>query len=494
MAAARLALGGLLGLMLLSCVLRVFDFSRLSDYGEGTVLGMVHRLQAEPVSPHWLQGPELTLTSYGPAFYWAVRAVSAVTPQWRQTLIPGRLVSLAATLAAAALIALTIAGGARNIEPGLLGAMLFLAAPPVHAWGTTYRVDALAMLMALGAYLTIGRCGSRRRNGPVVTAAALVSSAACAALGSLAKQTAALAAIGVLIYLLANRQFRAATWYAILVAAMGIVAWFTLNRVTGGYFFTGAVRGNLCAMSLRSGFWAGHAMLATPLGVAAAAVAGWLFVRQPRRALATVYWIGFPVSMLIATALSCKEGATASYFLEASALGTILIGRFGLARLWSAHRGRALSAGLLLACAVAAPDLQFVRQHGLNLPDRPYGGAWIAARLQNSPSAYVLADGQHISAVLQAGCRPLVNDSFLFRVLADHGLLSPAAVIQAIEQGRVPFLVLKRTVESHRQQVGTISQKWPAVVLEAMQRYYVLEAEGEDIFIYRRRHNASGQR
>ncbi len=365
--------------------------------------------------------------------------------------------------------------------------MLFLAAPPVHAWGTTYRVDALALLPALGTYLIIGRCRRGRRYKQTVTAAALVGSAACAALGSLAKQSAALAAIGVVIYLLANRQFRAATLYAILVAAIGIAAWFTLNRVSGGYFFTGAVRGNLCAMSLRSGFWAGHAMLATPLGVAAAAVAAWLFVRQPRSALGSVYWIGFLVSMLIATGLSCKEGATASYFLEACALGTIVIGRFGLAKLWSAHRGRALSAGLLLACAVAAPDLQFVRQHGLNLPDRPYGGALIAGRLQHSRSAYVLADGQHVSAVLEAGCRPLVNDSFLFRVLADHGVVSPAVVIRAIEQGQVPFLVLKRSIESHRQQVGTMSQKWPAVVLEAMQRHYVLETEDDDIFIYRQR-------
>jgi hypothetical protein len=86
-----------------------------------------------------------------------------------------------------------------------------------------------------------------------------------------------------------------------------------------------------------------------------------------------------------------------------------------------------------------------------------------------------------------------VNDSFLFRVLADHGAVSPAAVIQAMEQGRVPLLVLKRTVESHRQQVGTASQKWPAAVVDAMQRYYALEAEGDDIFIYRRRNAASGR-
>ena len=491
-AAARLALTGLLGVMILAGLLRVFDFSRLADYGEGTLLGMVQRLRQEPISTAWLHGPELTLTSYGPAFYWGVQAVSAITPRWQKTLIPGRLLSLAATLATAALIAWTIARRARNIEPGVLAAMLFLAAPPVHAWGTTHRVDALALLPALGAYLLVGSRGIGA-SGRVLSAAALLGSAACAALGSLAKQTAALAAIGVVVYLLVNRQFRAAAIYAILVAAMGLAAWFILNRATGGYFFTGAVRGNLCAMSLRSGFWAGYAMLATPLCVAAAAVAVWLFVRQPRRALRSVYWIGLPVSLLIASGLSCKEGATASYYLEACALATLLVGQFGLARLWPAHRGRALTAGLLLAGAVAVPDLQFVRQHGLCLPDSPYGAAMIAKQLQTSPGAYVLADGQHISAVLEAGCRPLVNDSFLFRVLADHGAVSPAAVIQAMEQGRVPLLVLKRTVESHRQQVGTASQKWPAAVVDAMQRYYALEAEGDDIFIYRRRNAASGR-
>jgi hypothetical protein len=298
----------------------------------------------------------------------------------------------------------------------------------------------------------------------------------------------AFSAIPVVLYLLIERRFRTAVLYGLLVGGLGTAAWWILNRISGGYFFTGAVRGNLCGMSLRHGFWAGHAFLATPLGVAAAALVLGLFVCQPGRAMRSVYWIGWITSTLIATALSCKEGSTSSYFLESCALGAVLLGVEGLAPLWSLHRGRALAAGLLVAAALAAPDVQFIRQHGLRLPVLPYGQALIAQRLESGRQGYVLADGQHLAAVLHAGCRPLVNDPFLFRVLVEGGVLSPQTVIGALEQGTVKYLVLKRTVESHREQLGTLSQKWPAAVVEALARYYVLDATGgEDIFIYRHR-------
>jgi hypothetical protein len=502
-ALARLLLAGMLAILVLSALLRVFDFDQLPDQGEGTLLTMIERMRREPISRRWLEGPELTLSPYGPAYYWIVEGASTVMP-WRQTVIPGRLVSLAATLLTAALIALVIGRAARNVEPALLGAIAFLAAPPVHTWGMMHRVDSLAMLCALGTYLWLGGRGEPGRRLEAATDAAagggkiephtsaawlLAGSAVCAALGSLAKQTVAFSAIPVVLYLFGQRRFRAAVLYALAVGGLGAIAWWTLDRLSGGYYFAGAVRGNICRMSLRHGFWAGHAFLATPLGVAAAAVVLGQFVRGPGRAIRSVYWIAWITSTLIATGLSCKEGSTSSYFLESCALGAVLLGVDLLAPFWSLHRGRALAAGLLLAAALAAPDVQLIRRHGLRFPVEPYGGKLIAQHLAGAGNGYVLSDGQHLAAVLQAGCRPLVNDPFLYRVMVQSGVLSPRIMLDAIEQGRVKYLVLKRTVESHRAQVGTsMSQIWPLAVVEVFARDYVLDATpAEGIFIYRHR-------
>ena len=104
---------------------------------------------------------------------------------------------------------------------------------------------------------------------------------------------------------------------------------------------------------------------------------------------------------------------------------------------------------------------------------------------------YVLADGHLVPGVLHAGFFPLVNDPYLFRLLVDKGVLDPSRVIRAMERGEVKGLVLKKSIPRHRRQVGGISQKWPPEILDAMQRYYELDATSEELFIYKHRHVSS---
>ncbi len=478
--ALRLALGGLLLVMAAACLLRVFDFRQQPDYGEGTVLAMVQRMGSQRISPDWLRGPVYTATSYGPGYYWAVRAVATVLP-WRHSLIPGRLVSLAASLALAGLVGWAVSRKTGSVELGLLSAMLFLASPVVHAWATPYRVDPLAVLLAMSSYLLV----DRPRWG-------LPAAAAAIACGSLVKQTVALTALPLFLYLLLGRRYRAAAVFGLLVAAMGASAWTVLNWATEGFFFATSVRGNLNTMSLRHGFWSSYDFfLVTPLAIAAVMALAFLLVKEPRRWAGSVYAVGFPVASLIAGLLACKEGSSASYFLEASAVGAVVAGSEGLAFFWSLHRGRAAVAALLLALVLAAPDYRSIRQHGLRLDRVPYGSRFIASRLKPKPGAYVLADGQYLPAALDNGYVPLMNDPFFFRELSDNGGWKSDGVVRALERGEVEYLFLKRPIESHREQVGSMSQKWPAAILEAMQRYYQLEQSDEDLFAYKHRSRKS---
>jgi hypothetical protein len=475
----RLTLGGLLLMMAAAYLLRVFDFRQLPDQGEGTVQVVVERMSSQRLSPDWLRGPVYTVIPYGPGYYWVVRAAAAVLP-WHHGLIPGRLVSLAASLAVAALVGWAVGRKTHSVELELLSAMLFLASPVVRAWATPYRVDPLAVLFAIGSYLLM----DRPRWGTPAAAAAI----AC---GSLVKQTVALTALPLFLYLLLGRRYRAAALFGLLVTAMGVLAWTVLNWATGGYFFVTSVRGNLNAMSLGHGFWWGYEFLCTPLAIAGVTALALLLVKEPRRWAGSVYTVGFPVATLMAGLLACKEGSSLSYFLEASALGAVVAGSEGLAFFWSLQRGRAAMACLFLALVLAAPEYRSIRQHGLRLDRVPYGSRFIASKLESKPGAYVLADGQYIPAALDNGYVPLLSDPFFFRELSDNGGWKADRIVLALQRGEVEYLFLKRPIESHREQVGSMSQKWPPAILDGMQRYYQLDQSGEDLFVYKHRRRKS---
>jgi hypothetical protein len=494
---ASLVLAVALAAVVGSAVLRVFDFGHPGDYGEGPVLGMVRRVAVEPISARWLDGPPYTLSCYGPGYYWAVASAAAVLP-WPDTLIPGRLVSLLATLATAALVGMAVGRSTwasegtvpifvstkMGLSPlpqagelGLATALAFLASPIVHAWGTPHRVDPLATLFAVGAYLAV----ARPRHG-------IVASAACVVIGSLVKQTVALAAVPIFCYLLLSRRYRDAAKYALAVAVPGAAVWLALDWQSGGYFLASAVHGNLGAMFPGQGFWAGHAFLATPLGTVAGLLVAWRFVRRPAAMVSgdgSLWCLGFVLNTLFASILSAKEGAAANYFLEASALGALVIGRFGLGTLWSRAEGRTLAVVALVALILAAPDVRFIRERGLRLDRRPFGSAVVAGRLRSGGGA--LADGQLVPAVLHAGQTPLVNDPFVFRLMVEQGRIDAAPLVDAIERGDVRWLVLKQTLAAHREHVGRVDQKWPAAVLDAMEEHYVLAASGDEVYLYRRR-------
>ena len=87
----------------------IFDLHHKS-YGDGPMLVMCERLRAEPISADWMRQPPYTLSCYGPAFYYAANTVASLGG-WHNSLVPGRLVALTATLIAAGLAA--IAAGRR---------------------------------------------------------------------------------------------------------------------------------------------------------------------------------------------------------------------------------------------------------------------------------------------------------------------------------------------------------------------------------------------
>ncbi|MEN6495042.1 MAG: hypothetical protein ABFD16_12255, partial [Thermoguttaceae bacterium] len=127
---ARFVLIATLALVVAGGVLRVFDFRQAPDYGEGTILAAVERMEREPISSRWLDGPVYTLSPYGPGYYKLVQAATHLLP-WQHSLIPGRLISLLATLATAGLIAFAVCKQTKSIDLGILCVILLLLSPVI---------------------------------------------------------------------------------------------------------------------------------------------------------------------------------------------------------------------------------------------------------------------------------------------------------------------------------------------------------------------------
>lgn len=476
---------------------RVFDFTHLPDYGEGTVLAAVDRMRHESLSTRWLEEPPYTLCPYGPVYYWAAAGVTRLTGL-EHTLVPGRLVSLAATLATVGLLIWAVRRAAGSLAMGLLIASLFLTTPVIRGWGVVYRVDALATLMAVGAYLLAEQGGRARErfasavSGPRAPASGtwaawLVASAVCVAAGSLVKQTVALAALPIFLWLLVHKRRWAALGYAALVAVLGIAAWWIVDRLSGGYHVSCAVKGHMGHMSLAYGFWKGYDFLFIPLTLLGLASVLFLAVGRPWAVARSLYALGFLVSTAVATVLSGRQGSAACYFMEALSLAGLAAGAIALHALARRNAARAAWAAAFLSVLLTLPEFQALRRQGRDWSIRPYASELVESKLGARPGDWVLADGQHLDAASRAGLIPALNDSFFMRLSVEADRMDPQPLLDAMQDGRIAWLILRRSTDDHVAQINTISQKWPAEVARAMQRLYEPVASGEEIFLYRRR-------
>jgi hypothetical protein len=193
--------------------------------------------------------------------------------------------------------------------------------------------------------------------------------------------------------------------------------------------------------------------------------------------------------------LACRDGSGMAYFLEASALASLVIAVHGLRSLFEFQgndtmtgdvrwRSVAVRAGLaILAMVLAVPGTKTVRERGLTCQSASYGQDFLSAQLESGER--VLADGQHLAGVLAAGAVPVLNDPFYFRQMTEQGRASAEDLARSIERGEIDKLVLRKSIAEHLRDVDVDGQKWPKRVLTAMESRFVLESQTDSILIYR---------
>lgn len=505
-------------------------FLRHRSYGEGPIVALAERMRSEPVSTDWLHEPPYTLSCYGPAYYWAINAVAAVAG-WQNSLMPGRLVSLASALAAALLAALAAGRQTRRLEVGLLAALLFLVSLPVNEWLPYARVDMLAVAFTAAAYLFVtfspslptvaGADAGRGRSSntelllsasgaPVTSqigasprsvvaesirwrgippaAAALVVAALAIATGTLAKPTVALNVLPMSLHLIFNHRYRDAAIFASSAAVFGVAAWTAVQWASGGFFLQGVLLGNRNPMYLWRGYLFTYQFLLSPLAIAGLMVAAGWFIAFPRRFAQSLFTLSFAMMLPISAVLVCKRGSEINYFLEPALLAGLAIAVDGTLWLSALDARRTQLAMALLALIVAAPYVREIRQQ-VRSPvseSASYAAArrWLA---NEAPDVGLLADGRMVQVALAAGHKPWINDSYLYMLLVDNGTLDAAPLIERLKDGRIKWLFLRYTLDEHRQAIDHNTDCWPPDAIEAFPRYYELLEESDGLYIYRHR-------
>jgi len=269
----------------------------------------------------------------------------------------GRLLSLAAALGVAALIVLIVRRAGGTWLGGLLGASLFLSAPPVQLWATRVKPDLTALLWtAIGLYLAVRLTDIDQRSNVQTFKRSNVDPwplvALCFALAFFTKQTSVMAPLGTGLALLITdlRAFyghaehggylgrvpmrRRTLIYGLSYMTLALGIWGLLDLVTAGQF-TAHVWG------LHRGEWWSAALLGKFVALLAPYLPEVLLallvliraVRSGRALVPACYALVVPFSLLGAG----ETGANHNHLLECLLALAITA---GIAASWLAERAR----------------------------------------------------------------------------------------------------------------------------------------------------------
>jgi hypothetical protein len=443
-------------------LIRVFDSSR--DEYEGGMMQLAERMGWSLPDPTWTDRIPYTVCPYGPVYFAVTKAVSKVGP-WAGTLIPGRLVSVAAGILTALLIGLVVNRRTASAELGLSAALFYLVYPRVAFWMHDYRVDTLAALFAIGAYTALELPG---RGLQLSTASVVV--------GSLVKQPVAFAAIPITLHLILSRKPREAVLYLLSVLVVGGAAWGLVVYASRGYYLNMALLGNRRAyfpsqaMHLAAVFFGNPVTIVTVLSVAVASIA------EPMAVLRCRYAVAGAMALALAIALSGGEGAATNYYLESAALMSLFLGLYPLTTFWALNRRRTAGIlgviGLVTTVAIGAYTVKALRSG-----ERRADLTSVADQVKNR---CVLADRQYVAPAVSAGLVPAVNDPYFYRVAVRNGAIDAGRLADDMRAGRVGGLVLAKP----REQYARGSDEWPPEITAVMLSDFAACGRADSGYLY----------
>jgi hypothetical protein len=418
-------------------------------YGEGAVANAA-RLALDGVT-YLDADPERFVAANYPPLYFHLASIG-------DPFVTGRIASIAATLAVAALVFAAARPAGKLAAAALAAGWLALA--PVMIWGAAVKPDLVALGLTAVAVVLL----DRRRDLAPIAGFALVFAA-------LAKPTALLPAAALFAWLgwadratLARFSFGAAVG---VVAAAGTIYLASVPDV-----WRHVVTWNSLAWSIEQAVSVaiiGVVVIGVPLGIAP--------LTRAFRGARAAYLAG-AVGILI---LGGREGATINYLLDLTVATALALASVAPRLRAGALFPTLALAQLVLATAIIDP-LRVV-------PGRvPLTGAWgdpsraaiIEAELASGEPLLVEDSGLLVSQ----GAVPTIDDLFLWSRLVERGTIDSGPILRQVANARFRAVVSEADLEHLEEAPAFERQRWtPALARAVVERYRLDRHEGP-LWIY----------
>lgn len=401
-------------------------------------------------------GPTFTAANY-PPLYFVGAAIG-------DPFVTGRVLSIAATLTIAGLIAWRArqsASGRGRLVPVVL-ALGWLALAPVAIWGPALKPDLVALALTVAAVLSL----ERRRAG--LSAALLV-------LAIVAKPTAVIVAIALLVWL--ARRDRALLRRSLIVAAIALVV-AAVALVPFGYegLWRHVVAWNALSWS------AEQAALLVFLGAVmmAALVGGAVVARAIRGPIAA-----YVVAAVAIALLGGREGATINYLLDLAAASSLALASVAPVIARAPHYPAVALANLVIAVALIDPL-------GIVPGRTATTGAWGDPSRLTSAAVALAADesvlAEDSGLLVATGHRVVIDDLFLWSRLVARGTIDPVPVLDDVRSARFTAIVSEVDLGRLNEAAAYERARWDPSLVQAIDlRYRLASRLPGGLFVYRPR-------
>ena len=422
-------------------------------------------------SIHQLDHPPMASPIYPPAFYGLLRAALAVFGQSAGVL---RWVIIAALVVICAALAAASRRGTRD-QWALLAPALFIAFFPGVTWsGAPTKPEYVACAFAMVGLAVYLRKGFETHSMRWVPLSASMFAAAL-----LAKYTLAGAFVAVPVHLLLRRHYRACI--AFLVTSLGVVAivYIVFEVLTDGGIVLFTIRANAAKPDLLRFIELGllgmlpKAFVVVTIGAALA-----LALRaEGAGTRETVVPIALLASLLLALLAMARPGSSPNYFLEPVTLGALAIALLVRQSIEGTTRETPalFPAAVLLAVAmIQLPSSLALVARKEGSPSEEAEVRSRLAALRPAEGEFVMADDNYVFDVVKAGYTPVMIDNLLYTSMVDNGVIDDHQWLTLFESGKVPYLVLKNTLEWHAS-IGYGGRYYPIDILKYIKQHYTCE-------------------
>ena len=439
-------------------------------YVEGVTLDQQQRANLDALYSTHITSAPFAITTSPPLYYLLTRVLGTTTPEF----VPGRALSVAATVVAALLTGLICLALSQSVLGAVVGGAMLLMFPVVGYWGLLNTPEPLAFALGLA-----GLCALLWLDNAVGVVLAAVLIVLTAATSSSMAVTPWLTAV---LWLLLQRRRRSAIALALAVPVCCAVGFVALNSITGGGFSLHAITASNRGYSLplMLGYMFNILVRAIPMLVMSMAFFVVERLSEPARAPGADRTLAFLLTALVAGTLAGLVGTNMSATLMPAAAICVTM---GVALDWLG-RNRLVAVGLLVVMFVQLTPLESWREADF-APElqRRFNGTREASQLvtmfRDAGSA-VLTD-EYISILVMQGQRPYVYP-LEFNELQQAGQWSDADLVDAIRRRQFKLIALYEPVTSDGQPL--IRQRWPRAVLGAIRETYKQQTSVADAQIY----------